>query len=134
MYNHLLGQLQFFQCYHIFLYNFLIVDQKRSVYHNIEIFYFWFWWKIVSVCTFLCWNDTTKSCLDIGFVFLLTLFIERTHCSCQTRTRIISQLIKDISRVFDKIIKHFNDNAISNIFVLPSTGILPVIQILIWII
>ena len=45
--------------------------------------------------------------------------------------RIISQLIKDISKVFDIIIKHFNGNAISNIFELPSTGILNVIQILI---
>ena len=48
LYNHLLVQLQFFQCYHIFLYDFLIVEQKRSVHHNIIIFYFCFWWNIMS--------------------------------------------------------------------------------------
>ena len=44
--------------------------------------------------------------------------------------RLISHLIKGISRVFQKIIKHFNGTAAPKFFVLPSTGVFPVVQIL----
>ena len=44
--------------------------------------------------------------------------------------RLISQLIKDISRVIQKILKYFSSTAISTFFVLPSAGIFPVIHIL----
>ena len=44
--------------------------------------------------------------------------------------RLISQLTKDISRVFQKLRKYFNGTAISTFFVLPSAGVFLVILIL----
>ena len=41
--------------------------------------------------------------------------------------RFISQLIKGISRVLQKLLKYFSDNAISTFFLLPAAGILPVV-------
>ena len=41
--------------------------------------------------------------------------------------RFISQLIRDISRVFHKLLKYFNDTAISTFMVLPMRRFLPVI-------
>ena len=41
--------------------------------------------------------------------------------------RFISQLIRDISRVFQKLLKYFNDTAISTSMVLPMRRFLPVI-------
>ena len=45
----------------------------------------------------------------------------------QVNWRFISQLIKDISRVLQKLIKYFNVATISTFFVLPSAGVLSVI-------
>ena len=44
--------------------------------------------------------------------------------------RLISQLINDISRVLQKLLKYFNGTAISTSFVLPAAGVFPVILIL----
>ena len=44
--------------------------------------------------------------------------------------RLISQLTKDISRVFQKLRKYFNGTAISTFFVLPSARVFLVILIL----
>ena len=44
--------------------------------------------------------------------------------------RLISQLIKGISRVLQKLLKYFNGIAISTSFVLPAVGFFPVILIL----
>ena len=41
-----------------------------------------------------------------------------------------SQLINDISRVFQKLVKYFNGTIISVFFVLPLSGVFPVIFIL----
>ena len=40
--------------------------------------------------------------------------------------RLISQLIDSISRVIQKLLKYFNDTAVSTSFVLPSAGVFPV--------
>ena len=44
--------------------------------------------------------------------------------------RLISQLIKGISRVLQKLLKYFNDTAILTFFVFPSAVVFPVILIL----
>ena len=44
--------------------------------------------------------------------------------------RLISQLIKGISRVLQKLLKYFNGTIISTSFVLPSAGVFPIIFIL----
>ena len=44
--------------------------------------------------------------------------------------RLISQLINGISRVLQKLLKHFNGTAISPPFVFPAAGAFPVILIL----
>ena len=44
--------------------------------------------------------------------------------------RLISQLIKNISSVLQKVLKYFNDIAISTFFALPAAGVFPVILIL----
>ena len=41
--------------------------------------------------------------------------------------RLISQLINGISRVLQKLLKHFNSTVISKSFILPSAGFFPVI-------
>ena len=41
--------------------------------------------------------------------------------------RLISKLIKGISRILQKLPKYFNGTAISTPFVLPSAGVFPVI-------
>ena len=66
----------------------------------------------------------------IAIIFVYTAEEEIKHCSCQVRMRLISHLIKGISRVFHKIIKHFNGTAAPKCFVLPLTGVFPVVQIL----
>ena len=48
------------------------------------------------------------------------------------RMRLISQLIKGISRVPQKLLKYFNGTAILTSFVLPLVGVFPVIFILDW--
>ena len=45
----------------------------------------------------------------------------------QVRIKLISNLIKDISRVLPKLLKYFNGTPISTSSVLTSTGVLPVI-------
>ena len=44
--------------------------------------------------------------------------------------RLISQLINDISRVLQKLLKYFDSTIISTSFVLPSSGVFPVIFVL----
>ena len=44
--------------------------------------------------------------------------------------RLISQLIKDISRVFQQLLKYFNNTAVLTFFVLPPAGFFPVILVL----
>ena len=45
----------------------------------------------------------------------------------QDKIRLISQLIKGISRVLQKLLKYFNGTAVLTSFVLPSSGVFPVI-------
>ena len=51
---------------------------------------------------------------------------EITQSADQVKMRIISQSIKGISRVLQKLLKYFNNNAILTPFVLPSAGVFPV--------
>ena len=44
--------------------------------------------------------------------------------------RLISQLINDISRVVQKLLKYINGTAVSTYFVLPAAGVFPVILVL----
>ena len=44
--------------------------------------------------------------------------------------RLISQLINGISRVLQKLLKYFDSTIISTSFVLPSSGVFPVIFVL----
>ena len=46
------------------------------------------------------------------------------------KIRLTSQLIKGISRVLQKLIKYFNGTIISTSFVLPASGVFPIILIL----
>ena len=55
---------------------------------------------------------------------------EITHLIHQVKSKPISQLINDISRVLQKSLKYFNGTAILTSFVLPATGNFPVILIL----
>ena len=52
--------------------------------------------------------------------------LDNTHLSDQVKMRLSSQIVKGISRVFQKLLKHSNDTIISTSFVPPS-AILPVI-------
>ena len=52
--------------------------------------------------------------------------LDNTHLSGQVKTRLISQLIKVISRVPQKLLKYFNDTIISTSF-LPLAAVTPVI-------
>ena len=47
-----------------------------------------------------------------------------------TMSKLTSQLINDISRVLQKLLKNFNGTIISTSFVLPGAGVFPVISIL----
>ena len=47
-----------------------------------------------------------------------------------TMSKLTSQLINDISRVLQKLLKNFNGTITSTSFVLPSAGVFPVIFIL----
>ena len=44
--------------------------------------------------------------------------------------RLISQLLNEILRVLEKLLKYFNGTFISILFALPSLGVFPVILIL----
>ena len=50
----------------------------------------------------------------------------------QIRIRWISQLIKDISRILQKLLKYINGAGISTLFVLSCSGIFPIIFTLDW--
>ena len=52
--------------------------------------------------------------------------LDNTHLSDQVKMRLSSQIVKGISRVFQKLLKYSNDTIISTSFVPPS-AILPVI-------
>ena len=53
-----------------------------------------------------------------------------TQVDSHFEKRLISQLINGISRVLEKLLKHFNGTANSTSFVLQSAGVFPVIFIL----
>ena len=53
-----------------------------------------------------------------------------TQVNDQVRLRLILQLISDILRVFQKLLKFFNRKVISTLFVSPSAGVFPAILIL----
>ena len=55
---------------------------------------------------------------------------EITQFLDQVKIRLISQLIHDILRVIQKLLKYFNGTDISKHFVLRSSGVFPVILIL----
>ena len=56
---------------------------------------------------------------------LLLLLLDNTHFSDQVKMKLISQLIKDISRVLEKLLKHLNGTIISTSFVpFAATGLL----------
>ena len=44
--------------------------------------------------------------------------------------RLLSQLINDISRVLQKLLKYFNGTAVSTFFLLTASGVFPFILIL----
>ena len=48
-------------------------------------------------------------------------------CSFETKSKLISQIIKDISRVLQKLLNYFNGTAILTSFILLSAGVTPVI-------
>ena len=50
-----------------------------------------------------------------------------TQFADQVRKRLISQLVKSISRVQQKLLNYFNGTATSTSFVLPAAGVFPVI-------
>ena len=50
-----------------------------------------------------------------------------THVDDQVKMRLISQLIKGISRVLQKLLKYFDYTAILTSFVLLAAGVFPVI-------
>ena len=53
-----------------------------------------------------------------------------TQVDYHFKIKLISQLIKGISGVLQKLLKHFNENIFSTSFSLPPAGVLPVIFIL----
>ena len=55
---------------------------------------------------------------------------ETAHFSDQVKMRLILQLINGISRVLQKLCSYFNGTATSTFFVLPLSGVFPVILIL----
>ena len=66
-----------------------------------------------------------------GFVSVIAtvvafVLLHNTHFSGQVKMRLISQLIKGISRVLQKLLKYINDTIISTPF-LPLVAVLPVI-------
>ena len=50
-----------------------------------------------------------------------------TQVDDHLKNRLTSQLINGISRVLQKLLKYFNGNIISTSFVLPPSGVFPVI-------
>ena len=50
-----------------------------------------------------------------------------TQVNYHVKMRLISTLINGISRVLQKSLKYFNDTSISTSFLLPSSGVFPVI-------
>ena len=66
--------------------------------------------------------------LNVSVIANVVSFVslDNTHLSDQVKMRLSSQIVKGISRVFQKLLKYFNDTIISTSFVPPS-AILPVI-------
>ena len=65
-----------------------------------------------------------------NFVFKFSNFVfpiaeEITQSSDQVRLRLSLQLIKSISKVFQKLVKYFNGTAIETFFELPSAVVSP---------
>ena len=52
-----------------------------------------------------------------------------TQVNDHVKMRLTSQLINDISKVLQKLLKYFNGTAILTSFALPPTGVFPVIFI-----
>ena len=90
---------------------------------------------------FNCWSNFALSWVDKvttgtwSFVSVISNFVfpvteELTQVDDHVKTRFTSQLINEISRVLQKLLKCLNDTAISTFFVLPAAGVFPVIFIL----
>ena len=62
--------------------------------------------------------------------YFCTCRIVITQVDDHVKTRLISQLINDISRVLEKLLKYFNVTIISTSFVLPSARVFSVIFVL----
>ena len=77
-------------------------------------------------------KDTTEtqSFVSVSVNFSSPVKFVMTQCDNQVRMRLISKLVKAISRVFQKLLKFFNDNAISTSFVSLLSGVFPVFLIL----
>ena len=63
--------------------------------------------------------------VNVGIWFAMSVLI-MTEFLDQVKISSISQSIKGISRVLQKLLKYFNNNAILTPFVLPSAGVFPV--------
>ena len=61
------------------------------------------------------------------YLFFATLTEEITRSSDQVKIRLVSQWINGISRVLQKLRKHFKGAGLSTYFVLPGAGVFPVI-------
>ena len=62
--------------------------------------------------------------------FVFSVAEEITNFFDQIKMRSIWQLINCIARVLQKLLKYFNGTSISTFFVLPLSGVFPVILIL----
>ena len=78
----------------------------------------------------LSWVDkvTTGTYSYVSVIANVVAFVslDNTHLLDQVKMRLISQLIKDISRILQKLLKYFNGTIISTFSVLQS-AVLPVI-------
>ena len=74
----------------------------------------------------LSWVDkvTTgaQSFVSVIANFIVPVAEEVTQSAEEVRMRLISQLIKGISRVLQRLLKYFNDTVISTFFVLLAAG------------
>ena len=82
----------------------------------------------------LSWVDKvttgTWSFVSVILSFVFPVAEELTQVDDHVKTRLTSQLINEISRVLQKLLKYLNGTAISTFFVLLAAGVFPVIFIL----
>ena len=90
---------------------------------------------------FNCCNSLALPCVDkvttgtYNFVSVIAnvpapVELVITQVDEHVNIKLTSQLIKDISRVLQKLLKYFNGTIISTYFSLPEAGVFPVIFIL----